>query len=331
MDRIDAMRVFIRVAEQRSFTQTAQDLNLPRSTVTDAIKQLEKRLNVRLLQRTTRHVSPTLDGEAYYQRCLRIIADIEDAEMAFANASPRGLLRIDVQGTLARHFVLPQLPNFIEQYPDIELFISEGDRLVDLIREGIDGVLRVGNLQDSDMVARRVALLPQVTCAAPQYLQRQGIPLELDQLSGHQMVGFRSSATGSLMPLEFATDTPFNTNKIWRTNETPSAEVTIEKSYPPSTAYSHTKTQQVKLPTVLSVSGAESFVAAARLGLGIIQVPRYHIESDLTAGTLIEILPKYAPPPMPVSFLYPHNRQLSPRVRIFSDWLSQLFLASTIK
>ncbi|MGE4799851.1 LysR family transcriptional regulator [Yersinia hibernica] len=304
MDRIDAMRVFIRVVEQRSFTQTAQDLNLPRSTVTDAIKQLEKRLNVRLLQRTTRHVSPTLDGEAYYQRCLQIIADIEDAEMAFADAKPRGLLRIDVQGTLARHFVLPQLPDFIAQYPDIELFISEGDRLVDLIREGIDGVLRVGTLQDSDMVARRVALLPQVTCAAPRYLQHYGTPCTPHELAGHRMVGFRSSASGGLMPLEFAVSpTP------------PRLSPDCQK----------TSIQAVKLPAVLSVSGAESFVAAARLGLGIVQVPRYHVEPDLYAGTLIEVLPEYTPPPMPVSFLYPHNRQLSPRVRIFSDWLRQIF------
>lgn len=313
------MRVFIRVVEQRSFTQTAQDLNLPRSTVTDAIKQLEKRLNVRLLQRTTRHVSPTLDGEAYYQRCLRIIADIEDAEMAFAHAKPRGLLRIDVQGTLARHFVLPQLPDFIAQYPDIELFISEGDRLVDLIREGIDGVLRVGNLQDSDMVARRVALLPQVTCAAPQYLQQHGTPELPTQLSGHQMVGFRSSATGGLLPLEFSAHSALG------------GHPKVRSAHSSSAPRLSSETLQVKLPAVLSVTGAESFVAAARLGLGMIQVPRYHIAPDLAAGSLIEILPEYAPPPMPVSFLYPHSRQLSPRVRIFSDWLSQLFLTAEIK
>ncbi|WP_145572879.1 LysR family transcriptional regulator [Yersinia mollaretii] len=319
MDRIDAMRVFIRVVEQRSFTQTARDLDLPRSTVTDAIKQLEKRLNVRLLQRTTRHVSPTLDGEAYYQRCLRIIADIEDAEMAFAHAKPRGLLRIDVQGTLARHFVLPQLPDFIAQYPDIELFISEGDRLVDLIREGIDGVLRVGNLQDSDMVARRVALLPQVTCASPQYLQQHGTPELPTQLSGHQMVGFRSSATGGLLPLEFSPHSSLG------------AYPTVRSAHSLSAPHLSSETLQVKLPAVLSVTGAESFVAAARLGLGMIQVPRYHIAPDLAAGTLIEILPEFPPPPMPVSFLYPHSRQLSPRVRIFSDWLSQLFLTAEIK
>ncbi|HGY5792808.1 TPA: LysR family transcriptional regulator, partial [Serratia marcescens] len=203
MDRIDAMRLFTRVVEQRSFTQAAQDLNLPRSTVTDAIKQLEARLQVRLLQRTTRHVSPTLDGEAYYQRCLSILADIEEAEMAFAGAKPRGLLRIEVHGTLARHFLLPDLPDFLAQYPDIELYMSEGDRLVDALREGIDCVVRVGKPRDSDMVARRLGELEEVTCAAPAYLQRFGTPQSLDDLRHHRMVGFRSSATGALMPLAF--------------------------------------------------------------------------------------------------------------------------------
>src|SRR6478736_1728504 len=157
MDRFDAMRVFSRVVERRSFTLAAEDTGLPRSTVTDAVKQLEARLGVRLLQRTTRHVSPTLDGEAYYQRCLSILADIEEAEGAFAGAKPKGLLRVDVHGTLARHFVMPRLPDFLAEYPGIELYMSEGDRLVDVIREGIDCVLRVGGLQDSDMIARRIA------------------------------------------------------------------------------------------------------------------------------------------------------------------------------
>lgn len=125
MDRFDAMRVFCRVVERRSFTLAAEDTGLPRSTVTDAVKQLEARLGVRLLQRTTRHVSPTLDGEAYYQRCLSILADIEDAEGAFAGAKPKGPLRVDVHGTLARHFVLPSLPSFLETYPEIEFYMSE--------------------------------------------------------------------------------------------------------------------------------------------------------------------------------------------------------------
>src|ERR1700675_2917588 len=121
MDRFEAMRAFARGVERRSFTLAAQDLGLPRSTVTDAVKQLEARLGVRLLQRTTRHVSSTLDGEAYYQRCLRILSDIEDAESAFAGARPKGMLRVEVQGTLARHFLLPGLPGFLAEYPGIEL------------------------------------------------------------------------------------------------------------------------------------------------------------------------------------------------------------------
>lgn len=294
MDRIDAMRLFTRVVEQRSFTQAAQDLNLPRSTVTDAIKQLETRLQVRLLQRTTRHVSPTLDGEAYYQRCLTILADIEDAEMAFAGAKPRGLLRIDVHGTLARQFLLPKLPDFLTQYPDIELFMSEGDRLVDPVREGIDCVVRVGKLKDSDMVARRLGELEEVTCAAPDYLQRFGTPHSISELAGHRMVGFRSSASGTLMPLEF----------------------TVAG-----------QTQQVTLPCTVSVSAAESLVAAAHMGLGIIQVPRYHLRDSLDNGTLLPLLPQFPSTPMPVSLLYPRNRQLSPRVRVFIDWFSKVFAA----
>lgn len=288
------MRVFTRVVERRSFTLAAGDLGLPRSTVTDAIKQLEARLGVRLLQRTTRHVSPTLDGEAYHRRCLALIADLEDAEAAFGGAKPRGMLRVDVHGTLARHFVLPRLPDFLAAYPEIELTMSEGDRLVDLIREGIDCVLRVGDLQDSDMVARRVTMLEEVTCAAPSYVARFGMPGDIAALDGHRMVGFRSSATGGLLPLEFMVGDVL---------------------------------RHVTLPSPVAVNGAESFVAAARLGLGLIQVPRYHVARDLEQGTLVVVLPDCPPSPTPVSLLYPRNRQLSPRVRVFIDWLAKLFAA----
>ncbi len=292
MDRFDAMRVFCRVVERRSFTLAAEDTGLPRSTVTDAIKRLEARLGVRLLQRTTRHVSPTLDGEAYYQRCLRILSDIEDAEGTFAGARPKGVLRVDVHGTLARHFVLPNLPSFLETYPDIELQITEGDRFVDLIREGIDCVLRVGTLQDSDMIGRRVAMLEEVTLAASAYVERFGMPTHPDQLDGHRMVGFRSSATGGLLPLEF---------QIGGT------------------------VREITLPATISVNAAESYFAAARLGLGLIQVPRYHAEEALQSGELLHILRKYPPTRTPVSMLYPRSRQLSPRVRVFIEWLVKIF------
>ncbi|MGL4285609.1 MAG: LysR family transcriptional regulator [Phreatobacter sp.] len=292
MDKFDAMRVFTRVVERRSFTLAAEDLGLPRSTVTDAVKQLEARLGVRLLERTTRHVGPTLDGEAYHRRCLALIADVEDAEGAFGGAKPRGLLRVDVHGTLARHFVLPRLPAFLDEYPGIELFLSEGDRLVDLVREGIDCVLRVGDLKDSDMIARRVGLLDEITCAAPAYITRFGLPESPADLQGHRMIGFRSSATGQLMPLEFAVE------GILR---------------------------HVALPATVSVNGAETFVAAARLGLGLIQVPRYHVAGDLAQGTLVAVLTDTPPSPTPVSLLYPRDRQLSPRVRVFIDWLARAF------
>jgi DNA-binding transcriptional LysR family regulator len=296
MDRFDAMRVFSRVVERRSFTAAAEDTGLPRSTVTDAVKQLEARLGVRLLQRTTRHVSPTLDGEAYYRRCLSILADIEDAEGAFAGAKPKGMLRVDVHGTLARHFVLPNLPSFLETYPEIELYMSEGDRLVDLVREGIDCVLRVGTPGDSDMVARRLAMLEEVTLASPAYLEKHGMPEHPDRLDGHRMVGFQSSASGSLIPLEFLVDG---------------------------------RIRNVTLPAILSVNAAEGFHAAALLGLGIIQVPRYHIERYLQSGELVHILSEYPLTPTPVSLLYPKSRQLSPRVRVFIDWLTTVFARQT--
>jgi DNA-binding transcriptional LysR family regulator len=193
-----------------------------------------------------------------------------------------------VHGTLARHFLLPQLPKFLAEYPGIELYMSEGDRLVDLVREGIDCVLRVGDVQVSDMVARRVAMLDEVTVAAPAYIERFGMPESIESLNGHRMIGFHSSASGNVLPLEFMVGGVL---------------------------------RNVTLPATLSVNGAESYAAAARLGLGLIQAPRYHLEEDLRRGTLVTVLADYPPSPSPVSLLYPRNRQLSPRVRVFIDWL----------
>ncbi len=296
MDRLEAMRVFVRVVERRSFTLAAADTGLPRSTVSDAVKELEARLGVRLLQRTTRHVSPTLDGEAYYRRCLAILADIEDAEGAFAGTKPKGPLRVDVHGTLARHFVLPNLPAFLARYPDIDFYMSEGDRLVDLVREGIDCVLRVGTLQDSDMVGRTVATLEEVTLAAPAYIARHGTPLHPDALDGHRMIAFHSSATGRMLPLEF----------------------TVAGTV-----------RETTLPAAISVNAAESYIAAAKLGLGLIQMPRYHADAAVAAGELVPVLEDFPPTSTPVSLLYPRNRQLSPRVRVFVDWVVSVFTQSS--
>jgi DNA-binding transcriptional LysR family regulator len=295
MDRLDVMRLFTRIVERQSFTLAAQDLEWPRSTATQVIQDLEKRLGVRLLQRTTRHVKATLDGEAYYRRCVTILGEVEDAEAAFSDAKPRGLLRVDVHGTLTRHFVLPALPAFLAKYPDLQLHIGEGDRLVDLVREGIDCVLRVGDLQDSAMVGRRVALLDEVTCASSAYLAHRGTPVSIDDLTGHVSIGFVSSASGMALPLEF----------------TVNGDV-----------------RKVALPSTVTVTSAETYVAAAKLGLGLIQIPRYHAQADLAAGTLVSVLPDFPPSPTPVSLLYPHSRQLSPRVRVFIDWVTQELAAS---
>ncbi|RZN20774.1 LysR family transcriptional regulator [Bradyrhizobium sp. Leo121] len=292
MDRFDAMRVFTRVVERRNFSLAAEDLGLPRSTVTDAVKSLEARLGVRLIERTTRHVRPTLDGEAYYRRCLSLIADLEDAEGAFAGGKPKGLLRLEVQGTLARHFLLPNLPGFFTEYPDIEINMSESDRWIDLIEEGVDCVLRFGHLPDSDMIARQVVMLERLTCAAARYFERFGTPSGPDVLEGHRMIGIRSLTTGRLRPMEFVVDGTV---------------------------------REVMLPAIMSVTGPESYLATARLGLGLVQVPRFHAEADLGRGALVEVLTECPPPSVPVSLLYPRNRQLSPRVRVFIDYVLRAF------
>jgi len=292
MDRFEAMRVFTRVVERRSFTIAANDLGVPRSTVTDAVKTLEARLGVRLLERTTRTVRPTLDGEAHYRRCLALIADLDDAESAFGGAKPKGLLRLEVQGTLTRHFVVPRLPDFFAEYPDIEISMSETERWVDLIREGVDVVLRFGQLPDSDMIAREVVVLQRLTCAAPNYFERHDTPFTLDALDGHRMIGLRSLTTGRVRPMEFMVGDGV---------------------------------QEITLPTTISVTGTESFLATALLGLGMVQIPYFHAEQHLARGTLVQVLSAWPPRPVPVSLLYPRNRQLSPRVRVFLDWAMRLF------
>jgi DNA-binding transcriptional LysR family regulator len=295
MDRFQEMQVFVRIAERSSFTQAADDLQIPRATVTNLLKRMEERLGTRLLERTTRTVRLTHDGEAFYRRCVRLIADMEEAEGSFRNVAPKGLLRVNVQGTLAKHFVVPALPRFIAMYPDIELQIGEDDRLVDLVREGIDCVLRAGTLQDSSMIGRRVALMEQVTVASPAYLAEFGEPVTLEALSAHRAVNYVSSGSGRIFPLEFMVDD---------------------------------RVVEMQLPAVVSVTGADLYTGAAVAGLGIVQVPRYRVKEELSEGKLKIVLDACPPPPMPVSVLYPQSRQLSSRVRVFAQWLRELFEAA---
>ena len=296
MDRYDAMRVFTRIVERRSFTKAADDLGLPRSSATDAVKGLEARLGVRLLQRTTRQVRPTLDGEAYYRRCVSLIADLEEAEGAFVGAKPSGLIRIDVHGTQARFFLLPGLPDFLATYPDIRLHVAEAHQPVDMIREGFDCILRAGELIDSPLIRRRLATLERGTFASPGYLRQFGTPSTVDDLEakGHRMVGFYAADTPEVAPFGFVVGGQL---------------------------------RRLTLPSTLTVTGPETNVASACLGLGLIQVPRYRVAAELEAGHLVEVLAGYPPPPLPVHVLYSHTRQLSPRLRVFIDWMAKQFRA----
>jgi DNA-binding transcriptional LysR family regulator len=203
MDRFQEMQVFVRVADRRSFSLAAEDLHIPRATVTKLIKRLENRIGARLLERTTRQVRLTHEGDAYYHRCVRLLEDLEETESSFRNASPKGLLRVNRQGTLAKHFVVPGLGDFLTQYPDIALHVGEDDRLIDLVRECVDCVLRAGVLQDSTLIARQIALMEQVTVASPGYLERHGAPMTLDDLPNHFTVDYVSTTTGRPASLDF--------------------------------------------------------------------------------------------------------------------------------
>jgi DNA-binding transcriptional LysR family regulator len=292
MDKLDAMRLFVRIVERGSFAGAASDLNLPRSTATESIKQLETALGARLLDRTTRHVSPTPDGDAYYRRCLDILSDIDEAEGAFSNAVPRGLLRVDVHGNMARHFLLPKLPDFLARYPELKLHFGEGDRYVDLIREGVDCVVRAGEPKDSDLIGRRLGSFREATAASPEYLTKHGVPSSPDDLDGHVMVGFVSSQTGETIPLEFTEGG---------------------------------RVRDVKLPCRVTAASSDMTAALARLGFGLTQAPRHRFEADFASGALVEVLAAFPPTSTPISALYPRSRQLSPRVRVFVDWLVKIF------
>ncbi|MBV8249596.1 MAG: LysR family transcriptional regulator [Comamonas sp.] len=291
MDRLDAMHLFSRIVELGSFTKAADELQLPRASVSLAVQQLEARLGVRLLQRTTRHVSATLDGLAYYQRCQQILQDVEEAEGVFRGSAsrPRGKVRVDLQGTQALHFILPRLGEFHARYPEIELEIGLGDRFVDLVREGVDCVLRSGEPKDSSLVGRRVALLAQVTCASRDYLDRRGLPRSLEEFRAHDAVNYLG-ANGRSLAFEFL--------------------IEGEK-------------RALQLRGPVTVSNAYGYTACCLAGMGFIQVPRYYVEKHLRSGELVEVFPDWAPAPMPVSVLYPHARYLSPRVRVFIEWLAE--------
>jgi LysR family transcriptional regulator, regulator for bpeEF and oprC len=299
MDRLQAMKVFTRVVETGSFTRAADSLDLPRASVTIVVQQLEAHLKVRLLQRTTRRTSLTPDGAAYYERCLRVLADIEEMENSFEHTGkiPRGKLRVDMPSAVGRMLVMPNIADFHNRYPDIALMMGFGDKPVDLIQEGVDCVIRVGALEDSTLVARRIANYHSVTVASPAYLLDHGTPTSIDDLQRHVAVNYFWAGTGRLMELTFEVDG---------------------------------KPIHVKMRGNISVNDADAYLAGALEGVGIIQAPRFMALSHLQSGRLVEVLSAWKPLPMPISAIYPHSRHLSPTVRVFVDWIAELFGESAL-
>ena len=291
MDRFNAMLVFTRIVELGGFARAADSLQMPRASVTVLIKQLEAHLGVQLLHRTTRQVSPTLDGAAYYQRCVSLLSDLEEAEGLFRGSQPKGKLRVDMPAAVGRLVVFPALPEFTRRYPLIELEVGLSDRPVDLIREGVDCVVRGGLTMDDSLVARPLVMMDQVTCASPDYLQAHGVPQSLEDLSGHQVVEYFSSVSGKRYGLEFQTGD----------------EVRL-----------------IDLPKQVSVNSAEGYLAACMAGYGLVQTPHYHVAQLVREGRLQEVLGDCLPPRLALTALYPQHRQLSSRVLVFVDWLVDL-------
>ncbi|WP_106477550.1 LysR family transcriptional regulator [Phytohalomonas tamaricis] len=294
MDRFDAMALFVRIVESGSFTKAANTLDIPRATATLAIQQLESRLGVRLLERTTRQVRPTAEGQAFHERCVHLLAELEDAEATLhpVASNPRGVLRVELHGTHASRIVLPRLDEFHARYPALKLVVTSGDRRVDLIGEGADCAVRSGEPADSSLVARRLTTFEQVICASPAYLERMGTPTTPAALRTHHGVHFVSGHNAPDTALDLVIDGQVHsfTTEGW-----------------------------------LTVNDAESYVVSALQGYGLIQLPRFRLDAELASGRLVEVLADWKKPALPVNVVYLQRRQLSPRVRVFVDWLVGIY------
>jgi DNA-binding transcriptional LysR family regulator len=294
MDQFAAMRAFVRVVEAGTFTRAASLLGTPKPTVTKLIQALEAHLRTKLLNRTTRRVTVTPDGAAYYERAVTLLADLEelDGSMTLLQATPKGRLRVDVSVSLALLVIIPALPDFHARYPDIQIELGVTDRPVDLIGENVDCVVRAGQLRDQSLIARRIAELPLITCAAPSYLARFGEPRHPTDLgSGHLVVNYSYPSTGGAYPLQFVR------------NE----EIEVKGRY------------------AVSVNDGNAFVAAALVGLGVIQVPVFMVREHLDAGRLRPVLSEWKTDPLPLHVVYAPNRHLSNKLRVFVDWIADVF------
>jgi DNA-binding transcriptional LysR family regulator len=294
MDQIQSMRVFARVVETGSFTKAAASFALPKGTVTKLVQRLEERLRVKLLNRTTRRVMVTAEGAAYYERTSRVLNDIDDIEASMTNAraNPSGRLRVDVGSTLARLIVIPALPDFFARYPDIQLELGVGDRPVDLVGENVDCVIRGGEIAES-LVARRIANLELVTVASRDYIARHGVPshpLEIEE--HHTMIAFVSPRTGQLFPEIF------------------------EKGG---------ERIEFMAKRRVTVNEGNAHLTAVLTGLGVAQTAKFAAAPHVASGELVEVLPGWKHPAVPLYVVYPPNRHLSAKTRAFVDWAAELF------
>ena len=295
MDRFDAMRAFARVVEAGSFTKAAQTLHMSKTTVTQLIQQLESRLRVRLLHRTTRKLGVTPDGAVYYERVIRLLADMEDAENSLSSAAmtPRGRLRVDVPSPLARLILVPALPAFHARYPDIQIDMGVSDREVDLIGDNVDCVLRGGQITDLSLIARHVGDLQIGVYVAPSYVERLGAPAHPRELQNtdHCIVGFLSSRTSKIDPLVLCSE-----------NE----RIEITGNY------------------VLAVDDGNAYLEAGLVGLGVIALPNYMAAAHQAVGALIPLFTQWRISPMPLYLAFPPNRHVNAKLRVFIDWIVEV-------
>ncbi|APW41896.1 LysR family transcriptional regulator [Rhodoferax saidenbachensis] len=294
MSALDRMLIFTRVAELASFTQAADALGLPKASVSTAVQQLEAELGTRLLHRTTRKVQPTQDGQAFYERCKDLLADVDEVQTMFQQQGVqnlRGRVRIDMSTGMARNAVIPRLPELLALHPLLELEISSTERRVDVVREGFDCVLRVGPVGDTSLIARPLPPLRMVNVVSPAYLQAHGTPQTLADLSSHHLVHYAS--TLGAKPGGFDT--------------TENGEV-----------------RSLPMQGAITVNNADAYTAACLAGLGLIQAPAVGVHLLLKQGLLVEVLPEHVAPPMPQTLLYANRRNLSKRVRVVMDWMAEV-------
>lgn len=295
MDRFDAMQAFARVVEAGSFTKAAETLHMSKTTVTQLVQQLEARLRVKLLNRTTRKVNVTADGAVYYERVIRLLADMDDAETSLSGASalPRGRLRVDVPSPLASMILVPALPAFYERYPDIQIDMGVSDRIVDMIDENVDCVVRGGELTDQSLIARRIGELQLGVFAAPSYLARVGMPAHPRELedSHHRIVGFLWARTGKAVP--YAMRNPV-------------------------------ESVQIKGRYALAVDDGNAYLAAGLAGLGVLWLPKYMSRTFEARSELVPLFENWSLDPMPIYVAFPPNRHISIKLRVFIDWVAEL-------